>query len=115
MEREGHEAEIKAYYEKNKAQFDQQAAKRATHILFKTEDGDAKKVLAVVEGGGTSPSLLRSTVDTGIATKGGDLGWPTTPYVPEFQTALKKLDNGETAKLVKTPFGWHIIRVTDDA
>ena len=41
------------------------------------------------------------------------MGWPTTPFVAEFQTALDKLDKGQTSKLIKTPYGWHIITVTD--
>ncbi len=110
------EKDIKAYYEKNKTQFYQKDAKRASHILFKPEDKKtAEKVLAEVKAGGDFASLAKKySVDTATASKGGDLGWPNTPFVAEFEAALAKLDKGETSGLVQTPYGWHIIRVTDE-
>lgn len=109
-------AEIKAYYDANKAQFEQAAAKRASHILFKPEDqATAEKVLAEIKAGGDFAAAAKKySQDPGSAQNGGDLNWPTTPYVPEFQAALDKLKVGETtAALVKSTLGWHIIRVTD--
>jgi foldase protein PrsA len=108
-------AEMQAYYAKNKAQFEQKAAKRAEHILFKPEDKKtAQKVLDELKSGGDFSALAKKySVDTATAAKGGDLGWPTTPYVPEFEAALAKLKKGQTSALVQTPYGWHIIRVTD--
>jgi parvulin-like peptidyl-prolyl isomerase len=110
------EAEIKAYYDKNKTQFFEKEAKRASHILFKPEDKKtAEKVLKEVKDGGEFASLAKQySADTATAAKGGDLGWPTTPFVPEFQAALDKLKVGQTSALVQTPYGWHIIRVTDE-
>lgn len=109
------EAEMQAYYAKNKVQYQQKAAKRAEHILFKPEDKKkAQEVLDQVESGGDFAALAKKySIDTATASKGGDLGWPTTAYVPEFETALTKLKKGETSALVKTPYGYHIIRVTD--
>jgi foldase protein PrsA len=111
------EADIQAYYDKNKEQFFQKAAKKASHILFKPEDkATAEKVLAEVKAGGDFGALAKKySVDTATQSKGGDLGWPSTAYVPEFQAALDKLNKGQTTSaLVQTPFGWHIIRVTDE-
>jgi foldase protein PrsA len=111
------EADIQAYYDKNKAQFYQKASKKASHILFKPEDkAKAEAVLAEVQNGGNFEALAKkNSIDTATASKGGDLGWPTSAYVPEFQAALDKLKKGETTtKLVQSPFGWHIIRVTDE-
>ncbi|TLN00217.1 hypothetical protein FDZ71_14695 [bacterium] len=109
-------ADVKSYYAKNKQQFYQKEAKRASHILFKPEDKKkAQAVLAEVEAGGDFAALAKkNSVDTATASKGGDLGWPTTPYVEEFEKALVKLSKGETSALVQTPYGWHIIRVTDE-
>jgi len=108
--------QVKAYYDANKAQFEQKAAKRASHILFKTDDkATAEKVLAEVKAGGNFEALAKKySQDPGSAEKGGDLGWPTTPYVTEVENALTKLNKGQTtAALVKSSYGWHIIRVTD--
>lgn len=108
--------EVETYYEKNKAQFVQKEAKRASHILFKPEDKKkAESVLKQVQGGGNFASLAKAnSIDTATASKGGDLGWPNTPYVPEFETALSKLKKGQTSGLVQSPYGWHIIRVTEE-
>lgn len=110
------EAEIKEYYEKNKTQFFQKEAKRASHILFKPEEKTkAEAALKELKDGEDFGKLAKKySVDTATAAKGGDLGWPSTPFVAEFQTALDKLKVGQTSTLVKTPYGWHIIRVTDE-
>ncbi len=109
------EADMKSYYDKNKTQFAQKAAKRAEHILFKPEDKKtAQKVLDQLVGGSEFGALAKKySVDTATASKGGDLGWPTTAYVPEFEAALAKLKKGDMSGLVQSPYGWHIIRVTD--
>ncbi len=109
------EADVKAYYAANKSQFFQKASKRASHILFKVEDKKkAAAVLAKIESGSDFPTLAKAnSIDTATAAKGGDLGWPSVTYVPEFQAALDKLDKGQMSGLVQTPYGWHIIKVTD--
>lgn len=110
------EEEIAAYYEANSAQFAEAAAVHASHILFAAEDKEtAEEVLAEVQAGGNFEALAEEhSQDAVSAANGGDLGWPTTPYVPEFQAAADELEVGETsAELVETTFGWHIIRVND--
>jgi len=112
------DADIQAYYDKNKAQFFQKPAKRASHILFKPEDkATAAKVLKQLQADPTQFAALakKYSIDTATASKGGDLGWPTSAFVPEFQTALDKLKKGQmSAALVQSPYGWHIIKVTDE-
>lgn len=110
------DADIKAYYDKNKAQFYDSAAKRASHVLFKSEDeATAKRVLAQLQDKSTTiaAAAKKYSIDTASATKGGDLGWPTQAYVPEFQAALDKLSKGQTSGLVESQYGIHIIKVTD--
>jgi foldase protein PrsA len=111
------DAEIQAYYDKNKAQFFQKPAKKASHILFKPEDkATAAKVLKQVQADPAAFAALakKNSIDTATASKGGDLGWPTSAYVPEFQAALDKLKVGQTSVLVQSPYGWHIIKVTEE-
>ena len=109
------DTDIQEYYESNKQMFYEDAAKRASHILFKAEDkATAEEVLAELKDGGDFAALAKEySQDPGSAQNGGDLGWPTTPYVPEFEEALSNLDKGEMSDLVETQFGWHIIMVTD--
>ncbi|MDZ4177936.1 MAG: peptidylprolyl isomerase [Coriobacteriia bacterium] len=109
------ETEIAEYYEANKAQFTEQAAVRASHILFDEADkATAESVLAEIKAGGDFRALAKQhSKDVATAVEGGDLGWPSTPFVPEFQTAADSLDVGEISDLVQTQYGWHIITVTD--
>lgn len=109
------DADVAKYYEDNKASMKVDAAKRASHILFDTKDKQsAKDVLAELKAGGDFEALAKQySKDEGSATNGGDLGWPTAPYVSSFQKALDKLDKGEMSELVNSEYGWHIIRVTD--
>jgi foldase protein PrsA len=110
------QAEIQAYYNKNKAQFAQKAQKRASHILFKPSDkATAQKVLSQLKAGTITfaAAAKKYSTDTASAANGGDLGWPTTAYVPEFQAALDALKKNQMSGLVQSTYGWHIIKVTD--
>lgn len=110
------DTDIKKYYNDNKQMMRVEAAKRASHILFETKDkATADKVLAELKGGADFATLAtKYSKDTASAKSGGDLGWPTAPYVATFQKALDKLDKGELSALVKTEYGYHIITVTDE-
>jgi len=109
------DADVKEYYEKNKARYSQKAAKKSSHILVRDE-ATAQQVLAKVQAGGDFAALAKQySADAGSASKGGDLGWPTQPYLPEYEAALAKLSKGQTTTaLVKSSEGYHIIRVTDE-
>jgi foldase protein PrsA len=111
------EEEIAEYYEANVAQFEEQAAVRASHILFDPDDkATAEQVLAEVNGGGDFAELAKThSKDPGSAAQGGELGWsdPARPFVTEFQTALDELEVGEVSELVETEYGWHIIKVEE--
>lgn len=52
--------------------------------------------------------------DPGSGNVGGELGWagPGT-FVPEFDAAVEKLENGELSEPFRSPFGWHIVQVLD--
>ena len=49
--------------------------------------------------------------DPGSGKRGGDLGWFTRgKMVKEFEQAAFTLQKGQTSPIVKTQFGYHIIR-----
>ncbi|MCX8006996.1 MAG: peptidylprolyl isomerase [Coriobacteriia bacterium] len=108
------EDEIKAYYEKNKStQFTKEPEAHLQHILFEEKDkATAEKVLKEIEGGADFGALAsKYSTDPGSKNSGGDLGSaPTSQYVKEFKEAADKLKVGEVSGLVKTQFGWHIIK-----
>jgi peptidyl-prolyl cis-trans isomerase SurA len=50
--------------------------------------------------------------DPGSGKQGGDLGWlDPGATVPQFQTAMDKLQPGELSEPFQTQFGWHIVQV----
>jgi parvulin-like peptidyl-prolyl isomerase len=96
---------------------------KTRHILIKTDtrpDAEARRrgeeVLGKIKAGVAFEDLARKySEDTASKTKGGDLGWvgAKTGFVPEFKEALFKLNKGEVSPLVKSQFGYHIIKVDD--
>ncbi|GAB4278168.1 MAG: peptidylprolyl isomerase [Coriobacteriia bacterium] len=110
------EEEIQDYYDRNQDQFRQPAAKRAAHILFAADDKEtAEQVLQQIRDGADFAAMAKQySTDPASAENGGDLGWPMTPYVAEFQEALDQLEVGEVSDLVETVFGWHIIKCLDE-
>jgi parvulin-like peptidyl-prolyl isomerase len=110
------DAQLQDYYNKNKSMFVDKAAVHAKHILFDEKDkATADKVLAELKAGGDFAAAAKKySKDTASATKGGDLGWPSTPYVTEFQKAIESgLPGKLVPSLVKTQFGYHIIFVVE--
>lgn len=94
---------------------------RASHILIKIEGTDsaaalqkAKDILIRLKKGENFSDLaLQYSQDPGSATKGGDLGWfGKNRMVKEFETAAFKTKVGQVTGPVRSPFGYHIIKVT---
>jgi peptidyl-prolyl cis-trans isomerase SurA len=57
----------------------------------------------------------RSSDDPQSGAAGGDLGWVgRRKFVPEFELPAFKLAVGTTSGIVRTAFGYHIIRVNDE-
>ncbi len=107
--------DAKDYYDKNKDDFIVAKEIKASHILVKTED-EAQKVLSRLKKGEKFETVAKAvSIDTGSAKNGGDLGFfKKGQMVPEFERAAAALKAGETTSSpVKSPFGYHIIKVTD--
>lgn len=114
--------DIETYYKDNQQQYATPEQARSSHILFKTEGKDdaavkkqAEDTLAKIKGGADFAALAtKLSEDTGSATQGGDLGLgPRGKMVKEFDDAQFALKPGEVSGLVKTQFGYHIIKLTE--
>lgn len=120
------DAEIRQSYEQRKASLKTQEQRRASHILFQVDvDADddavnkvraqAESVLQQIRGGADFAKLAKqNSADPGSADKGGDLGYFSAgAMVPAFDKAVAALQVGQVSDLVKTQFGFHIIKLTD--
>lgn len=108
------DAEIKAEYDKFKAQ-SSGTEYRARHILVEKEE-DAKGLIKQLNGGAKFEEVAKkNSKDPGSAENGGDLDFAKPDaYVPEFGQAMSKLKKGEmTQEPVKSQFGYHIIKLED--
>ena len=77
----------------------------------------AEKILKQIQEGADFAKLAKQySEDPGSASKGGDLGWfKKGAMVKEFEKAAFSLKKGEVTKnLVKTQYGYHIIKKTDE-
>lgn len=96
---------------------------RASHILFAVENGkddakikkQAEAVLKRIKAGEDFAKLAVEFGSDGTKDAGGDLGWfGKGAMVPEFEDAVFALEKGQLGEsLVKTQFGYHIIKVDD--
>ena len=86
---------------------------RAAHILVKTES-QAKELLGRTNAGESFSDLAKKYSDCPSKKNGGDLGWfGKGMMVKEFGDAAFSTQKGATVGPVKTQFGWHLIKVTD--
>jgi peptidyl-prolyl cis-trans isomerase SurA len=101
---------------------------RASHILIQDQRDSSgnildstialKKVTEIYEkikGGADFGALaMEYSQDPGSATKGGDLGiFDRRRMVQPFDSAAFSLKVGEVSSPVRTPYGWHLIKVTE--
>jgi peptidyl-prolyl cis-trans isomerase D len=123
--------ELQAYYGQHGDEFRVPEQVKVAHILIKTplpaagaqEDekgvadarAKAEDVLKQVKAGGDFAQLAEKySDDPGSAKAGGELGWiGRGRTVPEFEKAAYSLAKGQTSDLVKSSYGFHIIRVED--
>ena len=111
--------DVQRYYDDNQQQYSTPEQVRASHILLKTEGKDdaavkkqAEDMLAKVKGGADFAALAtKLSEDEVSAAKGGELDFfGQGAMVKEFEDVAFALKPGETSDLVKSQFGYHIIR-----
>ena len=123
--------DLQTYYDQHREEYRVAEQVKVSHILIKTplpapgakEDekaiadarAKAEDVLKQVKAGGDFAKLAEKySDDPGSAKSGGELGWiGRGRTVPEFEKAAFSLGKGQTSDLVKSSYGFHIIRLED--
>ena len=104
--------DLKKFYEQNKDKFKTGEQIKASHILVKTEK-EAKDILTQIKSGGNFEELAKKNSVDSSSAKGGDLGWfGKGSMVPAFEKAALALKEGQVSDVVKSDFGFHIIKLT---
>lgn len=125
---EASDEDLKAYYDKNQAQFQSKPSFNARHILVSVkgaqpggdkglseEDAKAKvaKAQAELQAGKAWQDVAKEySDDPGSKDKGGlyeNVAYGS--FVPEFEEAVRKQEVGKPGEPVKSKFGYHIIQV----
>ena len=106
------EDEMKKFYAEHKDEFKTPEMWRASHILV-ADEKEAKAMLDELAKGAKFEDLAKAHSIDATADRGGDVGYfRAGQLVPDFEKACLKLDVGQTSDVVRTQFGYHIIRLT---
>jgi foldase protein PrsA len=108
------DAEIKAYYDSHKAQYQQPESREVRHIVVKKK-ALADELYAKLKNGADFDALAKKyTTDTTSKPDGGKLTAYKGKTVPPFDRFVFAAKVGELSHPIKTSFGWHVIEVLSD-
>ncbi len=117
--------EAREFYDANAARFKQPETVRASHILITVPQDASEEVKAakrvqieaaraLVKGGEKFADVARKVSECPSGKQGGDLGpFSRGKMVPEFEIAAFALKTNELSEVVTTPFGYHLMLVTE--
>ncbi len=118
-------ADVQQYYSTHTDEFRHPELVRTSHILIlvpagATADQDnaakqrADALLQRAKKGEDFAKLAKENSMDGSASQGGDIGFvPKGQVAPEYEQAAFSLPTGSVSDVVRTQFGYHIIKVTD--
>lgn len=116
------EAAVALFYEENMGNYKTEEERRASHILIEFGDEEsadqerAEAILARINAGEDFEELAKSESDDSFSGEnGGDLDWFTRGVMdPDFEDAAFALQSvGDISDVVRSEFGFHIIKLTD--
>ncbi|MFM9968376.1 MAG: peptidylprolyl isomerase [Burkholderiales bacterium] len=119
------DSEIENFLQDNKAEAEAQGEIRLGHILVRVPEQAspdqlerlrvrAQEVVDKMKQNGNFAQLAATYSDAPDGLQGGDMGWRGTDRLPElFAESVAKLKTGELSGVVRSPAGFHILRVID--
>lgn len=119
------EGVLQEFYENNLERYGRPEERQASHILIKLdEDADQAAVtealikindlkMRISQGEDFAELAKANSEDPSTAEQGGDLGYFGKGIMdPAFETAVFSLEEGKLSEPVRTPFGFHLIKLT---
>jgi peptidyl-prolyl cis-trans isomerase C len=117
--------DVQNFYDKNKDKYVEEEQVRARHILIRVPQevsptdeaklkGKADAALKRAKQGEDFAGLAKEVSDDGSKETGGDLGFfPRGRMVAAFEETAFALQPGQTSEVIRTQFGYHIIKVEE--
>jgi len=107
------EEEVLDYYEQNKDSFTKKEQVHLYNILLETEE-EAQNVLAQLKAGEDFSEIAIEKSSGPSAAQGGDLDYIAKgTIIPEIEEVVFSLELEELSEVVKTDFGFHILKITE--
>ena len=119
------ETEIDLYLEENKSAGAERAEYNVAHIVVRLPEqasperiaqarSRAEKARDEARAGGDFARLAASYSDSADALQGGLMGWRAAERLPElFSAALQTMKQGEVSDVLRSPGGFHLLRLLD--
>ncbi len=118
------ENELKQYYGQHITEYRVPDRVKVAHVLFKTAgktsdeistlEKTARDVLAQIKSGADFAEMAKKYSEDSSAASGGEIGWILRGQtVKEFEDAAFSMKPGQVSDLIKTTYGFHIVKVFD--
>lgn len=105
--------EISEYYEQNKDSFTEKEQVHLYNILLETEE-EAQDVVEQLRAGEDFNEIAKEKSTGPSATQGGDLGYLSRgTIIPEIEEVVFALELEKLSEIIKTDFGFHILKITE--
>jgi peptidyl-prolyl cis-trans isomerase C len=108
------DAEVRAYYAANPAEFAQPEQVRALQVVTRTREDAEKARARIAKSPSSFAEVARQLSIAPEARRGGDLGWfGRGQGMPEVFDACFKLQKDVLSPVVASPYGFHVFKVVD--
>jgi peptidyl-prolyl cis-trans isomerase SurA len=119
------DAEVEHYFASPQGQQKSETEYNISHVLIQvpeqaspeeiqTRKARAEKALAELKGGANFAQVAATYSDAPDALQGGEVGWRQASRLPGlFAEALDTMQPGELSKVLRSPNGFHILKLND--
>ncbi len=105
------DAEAKAFYEANKADFTRPAAYVLAHVLVDTQAEAVKARADALAGEPFEEIAKKRSKDAATASKGGMVGYASEEQLQGPFKVVVLLNEGELSDAIQSKYGWHVVKV----